>query len=112
MHDDKCSRRSALKVLGGAPLLAGLTSAALLGCGKKTEPDSCSDVSALAEPEKMARSALQYSDRSPQADKTCKLCNLYQAPPSDPSQCGTCQIVKGPIHPKGYCTAFVAKAAS
>lgn len=111
MREDKCSRRSALKVLGVVPLLTGVAGGALAGCGKKTEPDSCMDVGALSEPEKMARSALQYTDRSPQPDKHCQICNLFQAP-SDPSQCGTCQIVKGPIHPKGYCTAFVPKAAS
>jgi hypothetical protein len=111
MRDDKLSRRHALKVLGGVPLLATAVSTGLVACGKKTEPDSCSDVGALSEPEKMARSALQYSDKSPQADKRCELCNLYQ-PTTDPSQCGTCQIVKGPIHPKGYCTGFVAKPAS
>ena len=105
MRDDKRSRRSALKVLAAVPMLG---SAVLMACGKKSEPDSCNDVGALSEPEKMARSALQYSDRSPQPDKHCKECNLYQAPP-DPSQCGTCQIVKGPIHPQGYCTAFVKK---
>jgi hypothetical protein len=109
VRDDKCSRRSALKVLGAVPLLASSASVMLAACGKKTEPDSCSDVGALSDAEKMARSALQYTDRSTLADKRCELCNLFQKPP-DPSQCGTCQVVKGPIHPKGYCTAFVAKA--
>jgi High potential iron-sulfur protein len=111
VRDDKCSRRSALKALGVLPILTGAAGVAISACGKKTEPDSCMDVGALSEPEKMARSALQYSDNSPQPEKHCKVCNLFQAP-ADPSQCGTCQIVKGPIHPKGYCTAFVAKAAS
>ena len=108
MRDDKLSRRGALKVLGGTPLLATVLSAGLVGCGKKTEPDSCSDVSALSDPEKMARSALQYTDKSPQADKRCEVCSLFQ-PSADASQCSACQIVKGPIHPKGYCTGFVAK---
>ena len=103
MRDDKLSRRGALCVLGAVPLLS-------LGCGKKTEPDSCNDVSALGDAEKSARSALQYVDRSPQADKHCDQCSLYQ-PASDPAACGGCQVVKGPIHPKGYCTAFAAKPA-
>jgi hypothetical protein len=110
VRDDKCSRRSALKVLGAVPILTSAASGLLAACGKKSEPDSCMDVGSLSEPEKMARSALQYSDSSPQPDKRCQLCNLFQAP-ADPSQCGTCQIVKGPIHPKGYCTAFVAKTS-
>lgn len=110
MRDDKVSRRGALKLLGGAPLLATAVSGVLAACGKKTEPDSCNDVTALTEPEKMARSALQYTDKTPQADKRCDVCTLYQ-PANEPSQCGGCQIVKGPIHPKGYCTGFVAKPA-
>jgi hypothetical protein len=109
VRDDECSRRSALKGLAVLPILTSAASI-LAACGKKTEPDSCSDVTALSDAEKMARTALQYSDRSLLADKRCQLCNLYQ-PSSDPSQCGTCQVVKGPIHPKGYCTAFVAKPA-
>lgn len=110
MRDDKLSRRRVLRVLSAVPVL-GLGAAALTtGCGKKTEPDSCSDVTSLGDAEKAARSALQYVDKSPHADKRCELCNLYQAS-SDPAQCGGCQVVKGPIHPKGYCTAFAAKPA-
>jgi hypothetical protein len=111
MRDDKVSRRGALRVLGTLPLLGVGAGAVLTGCGKKTEPDSCSDVSALNDAEKTARSALQYTDRSPHGDKRCDLCNLY-LPASDVSQCGGCQIVKGPIHPKGYCTAYVPKAGA
>jgi hypothetical protein len=108
VREDKLSRRSALRVLSAVPVL-GLGVATLsTGCGKKTEPDSCNDVSGLGEPEKAARSALQYTDRSPHADKRCELCNLYTTS-SDPAKCGGCQVVKGPIHPKGYCTAFAPK---
>jgi hypothetical protein len=114
MRDDKLSRRDALRLLGAVPLVTAAGTAAmgvgLAACGKKTEPDSCSDVNALSEPEKMARTALQYVDKSPYPDKRCELCSLYQPAP-EPSQCGTCQIVKGPIHPKGHCTGFVAKGA-
>src|SRR5688500_11970024 len=107
MRDDKLSRRRALQVLGAVPAVAAAGSL-LAACGKKTEPDSCNDVSALSEPEKMGRTALQYVDRSPHADKRCELCNLFIAP-KDPASCGGCQVVKGTIHPKGYCTAFVVK---
>jgi len=103
MAETKLSRRTALQVLGSAPLLTVL----LTACGKD-EPDSCSDVSGLNDPEKTARSALQYTDRSPEAAKQCRNCNQYQPAPT-PSQCGGCQIVKGPIHPNGYCTAWAQK---
>ena len=86
MRDDKLSRRGALCVLGAIPLLS-------VACGKKSEPDSCNDVSALGEAEKSARSALQYVDKSPFGDKRCEICSLYQ-PASDPASCGGCQVVK------------------
>lgn len=83
--------------------------AALLGaCGSKTEPDSCTDVSALNDGEKAARSALQYVDRSNHADKHCYDCNLYE-PAAEVTKCGGCQVIKGPIHPNGYCSAWVKK---
>lgn len=104
MQEAKLSRRAALQVLGAVPVFSALASA----CGGPKTPDSCNDVSGLSEPEKMTRNALQYVDRSPYPDKKCNGCNLYQAPPSV-SQCGGCQVVKGPIHPEGYCTSWVAK---
>lgn len=107
MRDDKLSRRRALQVLGAIPAMMA-AGALLPACGKKTEPDSCTDVTGLSEPEKMGRTALQYTDRSPHADKRCELCNLFVAS-KEPSQCGSCQVVKGPIHPKGHCSAFVPK---
>jgi hypothetical protein len=104
MAETKLSRRTTLQILGGAPLFSAL----LTACGGKEVPDSCADVSGLTEPEKVARSALQYVDRSLQADKQCKGCQLFQPAP-DVSQCGSCQVVKGPIHPNGYCTAWAQK---
>lgn len=110
MRDDKVSRRTAVRALGLLPVLGASAAGLLAACGKKTEPDSCNDVGGLGDAEKSARSALQYVDRSPQPDKRCEICTLYQ-PANDVSQCGGCQVVKGPIHPKGYCTAFVPKPA-
>jgi hypothetical protein len=107
MRDQQITRRAALRLFAAAPVAAAVLSA----CGKKDEPDSCQDVSALSDSEKSGRAALQYSDKSPQPDKLCSGCNFWQ-PPSEPSKCGGCQLVRGPIHPKGYCTAFAPKAAT
>ena len=104
MANRQLTRRTTLRLLAATPLVAG----ALAACGKKNEPDSCTDVSALSEAEKTGRSALQYTDKAPQPDKRCEVCNFWQAS-TDPAKCGGCQLVKGPIHPKGYCTAFAAK---
>lgn len=105
MREQRLSRRTTLRLLVVVPVASGV----LAACGKKTEPDSCQDVSGLGDAEKMSRNALQYTDKSPQKDKYCSICNFWQAP-GDPAQCGGCQLVKGPIHPKGFCTAFAPKA--
>lgn len=110
MRDDKVSRRRALQVLGAVPLLGVAAQGVLSGCGKKGAPDSCNDVSGLSEAELSARTALQYVDKSPKPEE-CDACALYQPAP-EASACGGCQIVKGPIHPKGYCTAFAPKPAA
>jgi High potential iron-sulfur protein len=102
----RLSRRTTLRLLVATPLMA----AGLSACGKKTEPDSCGDLAGLSDGEKTAREALQYKDRSMEKDKRCGGCNFYQAA-SDPAACGACTLVKGPIHPNGYCTAFAAKTS-
>ena len=70
---------------------------------------SCTDVSKLTKEQIQTRKALQYVDASPHADKRCSNCRLFK-PPAAGEQCGTCQVVPGPIHPKGHCTAWVAAA--
>lgn len=107
MRDKQLTRRTVLRLFAAAPVAATVLSA----CGKKDVPDSCTDVSGLSESEKTGRSALQYTDKSPHPDKHCDSCNFWQ-PPSEPSKCGGCQLVRGPIHPKGYCTAYAPKAAT
>lgn len=104
MRENQPTRRAMLGLLVATPWASALLS----GCGKKTEPDSCQDVSKLSDADKTTRSALQYTDKSSTLDKVCVKCNFWQ-PPSDPAQCGGCQLVKGPIHPKGWCTAFAPK---
>lgn len=105
MRDNKLSRRSALRVLGAAPVVM----AAFSACSKKSESLTCTDVSALSEAEKAARSALQYTDKSPKPNERCENCMHFQ-PPASAGQCGGCAIIKGPVHPQGYCTAWVPKA--
>ena len=104
MRDHELSRRSVLRILSAVP-----AAAALAACSKKEESLSCTDVSGLSEAEKTARSSLQYTDNGTNAKQLCEGCMHYR-PGAASNQCGTCAIVKGPIHPKGYCTAWVAKA--
>jgi hypothetical protein len=99
----KLSRRDSLKALVVLP--AAIGGACSSG---PAMPERCDDVSQLSEPEKMARSALQYVDRTPYPEKKCRNCVQY-VPPAMETQCGGCKIVKGPIHPEGYCTSWVKK---
>jgi hypothetical protein len=68
---------------------------------------SCTDVSNLTKEQIQTRKALQYVDASPHAEKRCNGCQLFE-PPGDSEECGGCQVVPGPIHPKGYCTSWIA----
>ena len=115
------TRRGFLQIIGGAGAVgAGVVA---VGCGGDTadtvvpaetlepadtatadETFSCMDTSGLAEADVTMRTTLQYTDVSPEADKNCLNCALYVAP--EVSGCGTCQTVKGPIHPLGYCTIW------
>lgn len=53
------------------------------------------------------RATLKYSDQSPYPDKVCNGCQQYL--PNKDGECGGCKLIKGPIHPAGYCAAFSAK---
>lgn len=122
------TRRGFLKVLGVAGAAgAGVVTA---GCGGNADTDmgpaaqtpepvaetpaaanetfTCMDTSGLAEADVTMRTTLQYTDSSPEADKDCANCSLYVVSESG-SGCGTCLTVKGPIHPKGYCTIWAAQ---
>ena len=61
---------------------------------------TCTDTSGLTEQELTMRTTLQYVDASPDREKACGLCALYVAAVAG-QDCGTCTVVKGPIHPKG-----------
>ncbi len=58
----------------------------------------------------MARTTLHYVDQSQVEGKDCKNCALYVAP-AEGAQCGSCQTLKGPVHPEGYCDIWAALTA-
>ncbi len=112
----KIDRKNFIK--GAAALtLSGFGAVTFLaGCGKKKEEPGetketsgpCSDLSGLTPAEKETRDLYRYISHSPHNDKNCHLCNFF-IPPSGGANCGTCQVVKGPINPDGYCTSWVKK---
>ena len=90
---------------------AGLGLVALgVGCKREaTMPASCTDTAGLAKDDVQARAAVAYADSSPQPGKACSGCQQFVAPP-DEGTCGSCKLLKGPVHPNGYCRAFAPKA--
>lgn len=78
-------------------------------CRGRSDELSCVDMDGLSNSDKATRSSVLYKDWSIYADKTCANCIFYQPPPES-GGCGECRIVRGPIHPKGYCTGWIAKS--
>lgn len=105
MEKNTLSRR---ELLGGTVQLAvvGSVPALLHGC-KKTEI-SCEDATGLSEEDAALRASLEYRDTSPHGQtKSCGNCAFFVAGNED--ECGRCTLVKGPIHPQGYCNSWAAK---
>lgn len=118
-EDKKLDRRAFLRraaqlgaVAAVAPALVSMTTA----CSKKDggssggkDSFSCEDTSGLTDDEKANRNALEYTDHSPHGtEKDCENCALYVEAEAG-HDCGGCQLIAGPIHPRGYCTSWVAK---
>ena len=120
----KLSRKEFLKLMGLIGVAGIGSSAVLTSCGgdkggetapaaQKSEPapkaasgdDPCGDLSGLTEVDIKTRENLKYAAVSADPKKECTLCNFW----IDGSPCGKCQIIKGPIHPKGTCNSFVPK---
>jgi hypothetical protein len=93
------TRRSLLIASASALGLVGAS-----GC-KTAGPASCTDVSGLTPEERKVRTTLDYTDRTPVPGKPCIKCVQY-VPPASSGQCGGCKVMKGPVHPAGYCRVF------
>lgn len=104
---EKVSRRVFLSVIStaGAAASVGL----LAACGGKPKEFTCTDVSTLKDDEKKVRESVKYVDKSQEPGKKCSNCSQYTAAAAE-GQCGGCKVVKGPIHPEGYCTLWAKKA--
>ena len=72
----------------------------------ETSEDPCADLSKLSAEEKQTRKDFQYVAKSQFPDKLCDNCELW-VKPENGTICGGCEIMEGPIHPKGYCNAWV-----
>jgi len=75
----------------------------LPACSKK-EPVTCGGTNPSAEDQKI-RTQLQYTDQAAEPARVCKNCVQY-VEASEAGACGTCKLIKGPIHPRGTCAVF------
>jgi High potential iron-sulfur protein len=83
---------------------AAFGASALAPACKRSE--TCPPSQLTAEDTKL-RETLHYTDRSPNPDKLCNGCQQYL--PNTDADCGGCKVIKGLIHPAGYCAAFSGK---
>lgn len=111
MSDSKMGRRDAtrraLTVLGAA----FVAPAALVGCGGEEEGEaelSCTDTTGLAPAAVSTRESQNYVDHSTNPEQSCANCRFYTAGAA--GQCGSCQVIQGPIHPEGNCGLWAAQA--
>ena len=79
-------------------------------CGRSKAPDACLDVQGLTSDEAQARTLLGYAEPAADESKGCASCQQYVRAKAD-GGCGSCKLVKGPIHPNGTCKAFARKSA-
>jgi hypothetical protein len=88
-------------------LLTGAGALFLLGCAKDKSSFACMDVSALSAEDQQARAQSSYVDRTTEAGKNCESCQQFIA---GKDGCGSCKLLKGPVHPWGYCKVYAQKS--
>jgi len=54
--------------------------------------------------DKLSKAVVSYQDH-PNGSKQCSTCSHY-IPAIEPSKAGRCQIVAGPVGPRGYCIVW------
>ncbi|MEF8816316.1 MAG: high-potential iron-sulfur protein [Salinibacter sp.] len=124
---DRVSRRHFLRSLGLAGAV-GASGTLLAACGggsdgsgssesggggeSATASADCSDLSSLSDAQKQRREqqvkALNYVEESPEPNKNCANCQLYQQEKYG-SGCGGCQLFPGPVAAEGYCASWAAQ---
>jgi hypothetical protein len=114
MSKETMNRRHFFKEAGLIGAAAAGAALALSACGKggaEAAAFTCTDTAGLSEAELGARMEAEYTDKSTVAGKDCKGCALYNKAASA-GTCGGCKVVKGPIHPNGYCKLWAAAPPS
>lgn len=92
MADDRSKQMNRRAVLKGAVLLAGLAAIPL----------------AVEAAGTASKASMQYQDH-PKGNQECSTC-LQFIPGKSASAMGQCNVVAGPISPKGWCVAYAKKS--
>ena len=92
MADDRRKQMNRRAVLKGAALLAGLAAIPLTVEAAGTA----------------SKASMQYQDH-PKGNQDCSTC-LQFIPGKSASAMGQCNVVAGPISPKGWCIAYAKKS--
>jgi len=94
--------RRRLLVQSGKLALVAMPFGSGFGCR-----DSCVDPDYLSTSDVRLRASLDFTERSPHgSEKECAGCEFFRAVVGDADGCGTCQIVQGPVNPRGYCDSW------
>jgi hypothetical protein len=79
-----------------------------VGHGKDNKAFACANPSVLSPAEKRQRELDNYTENSPDPDKTCSRCRFF-TPGAEPAGCGKCEIFNGTANPKGKCDDWAAR---
>lgn len=99
--------RRTLTVLGAAAVAPGL----LAACGEEGGEEAgldCTDTSGLEPAQVSTRQGQSYVEHSTNPEQTCSNCRFFTA--GGANQCGSCQVIAGPINPEGNCNLWAAQA--
>jgi hypothetical protein len=80
------------------------------GCSKNRVPISCGVGAGIAPEDLQVRVSLRYVEPADDTKRTCSSCQQYLTPAAG-GGCGSCKVLKGPIHPNGTCKAFAPGSA-
>lgn len=70
--------------------------------------DPCNDLSQLSPDARATRTTFKYQPYAKDPTKLCVTCNFWVQDPKG-GLCGTCTLIKGPIHPKASCASWAEK---
>lgn len=97
------------QLLSGTVKLSMAGALAIIGgCGKSTSL-VCADPDQLTDSENSLRASLQYAETSSIKEQVCAGCGFFKQSKNEP--CGTCDLLKGPVNPRGRCDSW-SKASS